>query len=130
MRAAAEAEGYRALLPTTMGVPLDWVVLRSDLANAAARDEFFHFPGLKSIAMFGLRRVISAPEKNGALRITVGLWVPRKNQADAIYEPAKDAMCEVEQVWYPGELWWRSFRRLSHGHLELEATRVSEGVQR
>ena len=126
---AAEAGGYQALLPTTMGIPLDWVALRSDLAKADARDEVFHFPGLKSVEMFGLKRAVSAPQADGTRRITVGLWVPRQNQGDMTYEPAKDAMCEVEQIWQPGELWWRSFKRWSHGHLELEATRVSEGVR-
>ena len=126
VRGAAEAEGYRGLLPTMPGVPLDWVALRSDMASKTAREEFFHFPGLRSVDMFGLRRVISAPEKDGTVRITVGLWVPTQDPQDMTYESAKDAMCEVEQVWKPGELWWRSFRRLSHGQIELEATRISD----
>jgi len=78
--------------------------------------------------LFGLRRVVSAPQADGTLRINVGLWVPRRD-SDMEWLPPKDALCEVEQVWYPGELWWRSFRRYEHGHLDLEATRVSEGAQ-
>ncbi len=118
-RTPAEAEGYRALLPTTPEVPLDWVVLRSDLTGAAPREEFFHLLGLKSVATFGLRRTISAPHEDGALRIRVELWVPRRDPR----EP-ESALCTVEQVWHPGELWWRSFRRWTHGRLELEATRI------
>lgn len=126
VRAAAEAECYRALLPTMPGVPLDWVVLRSDLGRATAHEEFLHFPGLKSVPMFGLKRVISAPKEDGTLKVNVGLWVPTQDASDMTYHSAKDAMCEVEQIWHPGELWWRSFRRCEHGHLDLEATRISE----
>ncbi len=128
VRPAAEAGCYRALLPTMPGVPLDWVALRSDLSGTAAREEFFHFPGLKSVAMFGLQRAISAPQADGTLKVKVGLWVPRRDPHMQWLAP-NDAMCEVEQVWHPGELWWRSFRRYEHGHLNLEATRVPEGAQ-
>ncbi len=126
VRRAAEAQGYRGLLPTMPGVPLDWVVQRSDLGSRVAREEFLHFPGLRSVTTFGFRRAVSAPRDDGTLRITVGLWVPRQDSSDMTYEPAQDAMCEVEQVWHPNELWWRSFRRSSHGHVEVEATRVPE----
>jgi hypothetical protein len=79
--------------------------------------------------MFGLKRAMSAPQPDGTLSVRVGLWVPRQDARTMEYLEAKDAMCEVEQVWHPGELWWRSFRRYDHGHLNLEAIRVPEGAQ-
>lgn len=129
VRPAAEAEAYRALLPTMPGMPLDWVVLRSDLARTAAHEEFFHFLGLKSVPMYGLQRAISAPQADGTLKVAVGLWVPTRDPADVTNPSPIDAPFAVEQVWKPGELWWRSFRRYEHGRLNLEATLVSEGAQ-
>jgi hypothetical protein len=118
-----EAEGYKLLFPIGDS-PLDWIVQPLDLASTAAHEELLHMPG-RSNAPF-VRRTISAPEPDGTLRITVGVWVPTLLAQDGIWQPPQDTLFEIQQVWHPGELWWRSFRRLNHGQLELEATRVAE----
>ncbi|HUU82440.1 MAG TPA: hypothetical protein VM243_02945 [Phycisphaerae bacterium] len=93
---------------------MGWVIRRDDLATSPGEETFRL--GKSGNGYSQLRRWVSQAEGDGAVRIKVGVYVPGQEAATK----------EVEQVWDPERMWWRSFRRTLDGHLDLEAFLVED----
>lgn len=134
---AVRADGgiHKALFTHALGFPVDWVIERDDVESpgvqcflgrrpakpgARAQWEQINAADLdrETPHTYGteFRRTVTRSADGNAIKVLVF-------QRDAFQQTPSD---EVEQLWDPKVGWWRSFTRRRDGHLDLEATLISE----
>lgn len=120
----AEFNDERVLFSETSGFPLCWIVSVADLARIPPREEERTI-AIETKSSLGPTGQFLRLLKNLRPSITSGNQVPAVEVEAALFYPFIDeAQFRVVQTWVPGEGWWRSFKRYTQGHIDLEAELV------
>ena len=104
------AGDQRALFTQLYCVPVDWIIEQADLTTPADKSVVLRENEIEKAEFV---RSAKAAQDTGLVTVNV-----------RVTSSARATPHEVEQVWAPGEGWWRSFKRYEHGHLDLEAVRL------